>query len=99
MIVKDIEVASKQATQALQVIHTSLTEVSSACQTARGHFEQCREAFQKLATIIPHDQFYRYHDHWVFTTQCIVASIALTIFLEIGTLVSRDTVAEILGCT
>lgn len=97
MIVKDIESASKQATQTLQVIHTSLTEVSDACQTARKHFEECRVAFQKLAAIIPHNQFYRYHDHWVFTIQCIVSSIALTIFLEIGALVSRETVAEILG--
>ena len=71
--------------------------MSDACQAARKHFEECRLGFQKLAAIIPHNQFYRFHDHWTFTTQCIVSSIALTIFLEIGALVSRDTVAEILG--
>lgn len=98
IIVKDIENASKAAGQALTIIHTSLTDVSVGCQEARQQFALCREGFQKLAGIISEDRsYYRYHDHWTYTMQNLVSLVALTIFLEIGTLVSRETVAEILG--
>lgn len=51
----------------------------------------------KLAAIIPAGQYYKYSDHWHFLTQRIVFLIALTVYLEAGFLVSRETVAEILG--
>lgn len=65
---------------------------------AREKFEVCRQLFEKLAKTVPSGQYYRYNDHWSFLTQRLVFLIALTIFLEIGLLVERDTVAEILGC-
>lgn len=51
----------------------------------------------KLAAIIPAGQYYKYSDHWHFLTQRILFLIALTVYLEAGFLVSRETVAEILG--
>ncbi|XP_055612606.1 translin [Uranotaenia lowii] len=96
-IVREIDQAAKEATIALQVIHSSLSVVSSACGTARAQFELCRTGFQKLAEVVPVGQFYRYNDHWHFMTQRIVFLVALTVYLENGTLVSRDTTAEILG--
>lgn len=40
----------------------------------------------------------RYCDQWRFVTQRIVYFAVLTVFLEAGFLVTRDTTAEILGC-
>lgn len=65
---------------------------------AREQFEIARQLYEKLAKIVPQGQYYRYNDHWSFLTQRLVFLIALTIFLEVGTLVERDTAAEILGC-
>lgn len=71
--------------------------VSKACLEARNRFELCRGLYQKLAELIPTGQYYRYNDHWSFLTQKLVFLIALTVFIEAGFLVERDTVAEILG--
>lgn len=71
---------------------------SSGCLKAREQFEVCRTLYEKLAAVIPAGQYYRYCDHWSFLTQRIVFLIALNIFIEAGFLVTRDTVAEILGC-
>lgn len=71
--------------------------VSSGCLEAREQFEICRAFYEKLATIVPAEQYYRYCDHWSFITQRLVFLIALTIFLEKGFLVTRDTAATILG--
>ncbi|XP_058460634.1 translin [Malaya genurostris] len=96
-VVREIDQAAKEAAIALQVIHSSLTEISAACTNARTHFEVCRKGYQRLAELIPDGQYYRYNDHWHFLTQRVVFLVALTIYLEKGFLVSRDTAAEILG--
>lgn len=96
-IFRQLETESKEATAALQVIHISLTDVSKACQDARVVFEKCKALFKQLADVIPAGQYYRFSDHWNWTTQRIVSLIALVIYLEAGFLVSRDTCAEILG--
>lgn len=67
------------------------------CQRARTLFEAAQQGYAKLAKLIPKDEYYKYHDHWRFVTQRLSFLIALTIFLEVGILVSRETVAEILG--
>lgn len=96
-VVREIDQAAKEATIALQVIHSSLTEVSTACAAARNQFEVCRKGYQRLAGLIPEGQYYRYNDHWHFVTQRVVFLVALTVYLEKGFLVSRDTTAEVLG--
>lgn len=64
---------------------------------ARKVFEKCRGYYLELAAIVPQGSFYRYHDHWNWTTQRLISLIALVVYLEAGFLVSRDTCAEILG--
>lgn len=96
-VVREIDQAAKEATIALQVIHSSITEVSNACVAARNQFEVCRNGYQRLAGLIPEGQYYRYNDHWHFLTQRVVFLVGLTIYLEKGFLVNRDTAAEILG--
>lgn len=96
-MVREIDQAAKEATIALQVIHSSLAEVSGACLAARNQFEVCRKGYQRLAGLIPEGQYYRYNDHWHFLTQRVVFLVALTVYLEKGFLVNRDTTAEVLG--
>lgn len=84
--------------KSFQINNVLVILVMSACQLAREQFEICRVHYEKLAELIPAGQYYRYHDSWSFLTQKVVFLIALTIFLEAGFLVERDTVAEILGC-
>lgn len=64
---------------------------------ARVVFEKCRVLYEQLAGVIPIGQYYRFSDHWNWTTQRIVSLIALVVYLEAGFLVTRDTCAEILG--
>lgn len=64
---------------------------------ARAVFEKCRVLFTQLASIVPEGSFYRFHDHWNWTTQRLIGLIALVVYLEAGFLVTRDTCADILG--
>lgn len=75
------------------ILHT----VGNSCMLARKQFEDIRQHYKCLAEIVPAGQYYKYCDHWHFLTQRVVFLIALTVYLEVGTLVTRETVAEILG--
>lgn len=83
----------------LNICQIFYVAVMDGCLSAREQFEQCRVSYGKLAELIPAGQYYRYNDTWTFLTQKLISLIALTIFLEAGFLVERDTAAEILGCT
>lgn len=63
---------------------------------ARKSFEKCRVFYQQLSEVVQ-GQYYRFFDHWNWTTQRLVSLIALVVYLEAGFLVSRDTAADILG--
>lgn len=58
-ITKSIDQSAKDAAIALQVIHCSIAEVSNACAEARQKFNECREGYAKLASIVPVGQYYR----------------------------------------
>ncbi|XP_055532121.1 translin [Wyeomyia smithii] len=96
-VVREIDQAAKEAAIALQVIHSSLMDVPAACVNARAQFNVCRNGYRRLADLIPAGQYYRYNDHWHFPMQRVVFLVALTVYLETESLVSRDTAAEILG--
>ncbi|XP_044738662.1 translin [Chrysoperla carnea] len=98
--VRDIDRISREIVTLLQVIHqeqTADTEIPNTCLKARKYFDEVRVNYIKLASVVPQDQYYRFHDQWKFVTQRLAFLIALTIYLEVGILVSRETVAEILG--
>lgn len=96
-VVRQIEQHAKEATIRLQVIHSDVSKIGEACQSARKLFENCASVYKNLAELIPANQYHRYSDHWTFITQRIVFLVALTVYLEDGTLVNRETVADILG--
>ncbi|KAH8406384.1 hypothetical protein KR215_012026 [Drosophila sulfurigaster] len=97
IVVREIEHLAKDATIQLQIIHSDLSKVSSACGLARQQIEACAEKYQKLAALVPAGQYYRYSDHWTYITQRLIFLIALVIYLEAGFLVTRETAAEMLG--
>lgn len=97
LIFRRIDTESKEAVTVLQVIHSSLTDVMAACFKAREIFQKCNGLYQELSKVVPSGQYYRFSDHWNWTTQRLVSLIALVIYLEKGILVTRDTCAEILG--
>ncbi|KAJ8679574.1 hypothetical protein QAD02_015361 [Eretmocerus hayati] len=99
--VKEIERISRDIVMTLQNIHNEHTEeniiVAKYCLKARESFEEVRKQYQKLATLVPHDQYYRFHDHWRMVTQKLCFLASLVVYLEVKILVTRETVAEILG--
>ncbi|KAG4075334.1 hypothetical protein HA402_003125 [Bradysia odoriphaga] len=95
-IVKMIDTSTKQAATILQSIHSDITKIPESCVLARKHFSDCKEHYAKLGTIVPHQQYYRYNE-WHYPTQRVVFMIALTVYLENGSLVTREVVAETLG--
>lgn len=71
--------------------------VSEACLAARNTFETVRAGFDRLNEVVPEGQYYRYNDHWRFTTQRLCYLAALVVFLEKGFLIDKLTAAQILG--
>ncbi|XP_013119003.1 translin [Stomoxys calcitrans] len=97
VVVREIESLAKEATIQLQVIHCDLEKIDYACAGARKQISACADSYKKLAAIIPIGQYYKYSDHWTFITQRLVFIIAMVVYLEAGFLVTRETVAELLG--
>ncbi|XP_068146157.1 translin [Drosophila tropicalis] len=97
LVVREIEQLAKDATIRLQIIHSDLAQISSACGLARKQIEACAEKYEKLSALVRPGQYYRYSDHWTYITQRLIFLIALVVYLEAGFLVTRETVAEMLG--
>ena len=60
-------------------------------------FENAQQHYQQLAVIVPQGQYYRYHDQWKSVTQRLCFLASLIIYLEVKILVTKETVADILG--
>lgn len=75
-----------------------MISVLASCEKARSFFNQTKEKYTELASIVPKNQFYHYHDMWRFVNQRLTFLISLTLFLETGKLATINQVAEILGC-
>ncbi|XP_012220869.1 translin isoform X1 [Linepithema humile] len=104
IIVKDIEKNARDIMMILQNIHNTTNErvdesitVGNYCMKAREMFDKVREQYAKLAQVVPHNQYYRYNDQWRFVTQRLCFLIALVIYLEVKVLVTKETVASLLG--
>ncbi|KAK2577226.1 hypothetical protein KPH14_003372 [Odynerus spinipes] len=102
IIVREIEKSARDILMILQNIHNenSMEEniiVSQYCAKARELFEDVRKQYAKLAEIVPKDQYYRFNDQWRFVTQRLCFLASLIVYLEIKVLVTKETVAEILG--
>ncbi|XP_063984623.1 translin [Diachasmimorpha longicaudata] len=102
VIVKDTEKIARDIVIILQNIHNEHGKeedqtVSQNCAKARELFSTVRPQYDKLAQIIPKDQYYRFNDLWKYVTQRLCFLAALTVYLEVKILVTKETVADILG--
>ncbi|XP_043260629.1 translin-like isoform X2 [Colletes gigas] len=95
--VRDLEKSCRDILMILQNIHNEITVVSEYCAKARVIFEDVRKSYELLAKAVPKDQYYRFHDHWRFVTQKLCFLASLVIYLEIKVLVTKETVAAMLG--
>ncbi|XP_076763637.1 translin [Xylocopa sonorina] len=102
VIVRDLEKTARDILIILQNIHNgnNVEEniiVSEYCASSRELFDDVRKNYIRLADIVPKDQYYRFHDQWRFVTQKLCFLASLIIYLEIKVLVTKETVAEMLG--
>ncbi|KAK9307118.1 hypothetical protein QLX08_002445 [Tetragonisca angustula] len=101
-IVRNLEKSARDILMILQNIHNenNMEEniiVSQYCATSRELFIDVRKNYAKLTEVVPQDQYYRFHEQWRFVTQKLCFLASLIIYLEIKVLVTKETVAEILG--
>ncbi|XP_023246236.1 translin isoform X2 [Copidosoma floridanum] len=96
-IVRDIEKVSRNIVMVMQNIHNEIPEENKSCAEARNLFGEIRVYYEKLAFIVPKNEYYRFHDHWRMVTQKLCFLASLILYLEVGTLATIETVAEILG--
>jgi len=52
-----------------------------------------------LASIVPGDQYYRFHDHWRFSIQRLAFLASLVVYLESGQMAMIEQVAQMIGVT
>lgn len=104
VIVKEIEKIARDILIILQSIHNVVifrnqeeTIILGYCVNARELFDEVRKHYTNLAQMIPNDQYYRFHDQWRFVTQRLCFLVSLVVYLETKILVTKETVAEILG--
>ncbi|XP_032669332.1 translin [Odontomachus brunneus] len=104
VIVKEIEKNARDILIILQNIHNVVISkdqeevvIIKYCAHARELFEEIRKQYASLTALVPNDQYYRFHDQWRFVTQRLCFLVSLVIYLETKILVTKETVAEILG--
>ncbi|XP_026281261.1 translin isoform X1 [Frankliniella occidentalis] len=102
---KDIDQKTREIQTTLQIIHheggllKSFESVPECCSLARKLFLDVKSGFSKLSSIVPDNEYYRFHDHWRFSIQRLAFLGALTIYLESGQMAMIEEVAQLLGVT
>nr|AEE61486.1 unknown [Dendroctonus ponderosae] len=98
-IMKDIEKSLRETVIAMQVIHSEVNceYIHHSLLKARSLFEEVQKGFDWLDKTVPPGQYYRYNDHWRFSTQRLCFLAALIVFLEKGFLIDQVTAAQMLG--
>lgn len=76
---------------------TTFLTVTECCDQARKLFGDVQQGFSKLASIVPGDQYYRFHDHWRFSIQRLAFLASLVVYLESGQMAMIEQVAQMIG--
>ncbi|XP_066157391.1 translin [Euwallacea fornicatus] len=98
-IMKDLEKSLREIVIALQIIHTEVNceYIDEALLKARELLGEVQKGFDALDKVVPNGQYYRYNDHWRYSTQRLCFLVALIVFLEKGFLIDQVTAAQMLG--
>lgn len=97
--VNELENTSREILTLLQSIHQvqNLKRVPEICQKSQTYFAKVKDQYANIASKVPENQYYRFHDHWRFVTQRLSFLAAFVFYLESESLISRDQTAATLG--
>ncbi|KAL4228664.1 hypothetical protein ACF0H5_011709 [Mactra antiquata] len=98
-VVRELEQTAREILTQLQSVHQTngIKSVSSICDKCVPMFETVREKMASLNSKIPVNQYYRYNDQWRFSLQRLAFLSAYLTYLQSETLVTRESVAQIIG--
>lgn len=71
--------------------------IDDYCATARVYLGNARFHYERLAQIVPKNQYYKYHDQWRSVTQKLCFLSCLIMYLEMRALLNKRSCAETLG--
>ncbi|XP_075465990.1 translin isoform X2 [Ascaphus truei] len=98
-VVQTLEQTAREILTLLQGVHqgSGFKDIPEKSLKAREHFSTVTSQLASLKIKFPADQYYRFHEHWRFVLQRLVFLAAFLVYLESETLVTRETIAQILG--
>lgn len=79
------------------VIISLFAVIHDYCATARIYLGHARSHYERLAKIVPKNQYYKYHDQWRSVTQKLCFLASLVMYLELRALLNKKNCAEMLG--
>lgn len=99
VVVRDLDQTARLLLTVLQAIHhkNGADEITAICKESEPIFKTVREHYKVLASTLPNDEYYRYHDHWRFSMQRVSFLAALQVYLKSEQIITRAQVAEMLG--
>jgi len=98
LIVRDLEQKARDILLVMQKIHhQGSTKFADICTKARNEFEQVRVLYDQLSKCISPQEYFKYADHYRFINQRFVYVAALLVYLESGTMISKEEAAKFIG--
>ncbi|CAB4391768.1 Translin [Rhizophagus irregularis] len=96
--VRDYEKTCRYIMAVLNRVHSaSSEEVPEIAKEALGRFNEVKQHLANLSKIVPHQQFYKYYDHWCRTLQKSLFIAAFAIYLSSEKLISSEQVENLCG--
>ncbi|XP_045208227.1 translin-like [Mercenaria mercenaria] len=98
-VVRDVEQTAREILTQLHSVHQpdGIKSVSIFCEKCVPMFETIRQNMGVLGAKVPANQYYRYNDQWRFVIQRLAFLSAYLTYLQSETLVTRETVAQMIG--
>jgi len=98
LTVRDLEQKARDILLIMQKIHhQGSIKIIDICSKARNEFEQVRVLYEQLSNFISPQEYFKYADHYRFINQRFVYVAALLVYLESGTMISKEEAAKIIG--
>jgi len=99
VIVRDLEQAARETLTIMQRIHQEdgLRNIGDICTKANDKLQSIPPLYAALKQKIPPNEYFKYHDHFRFSTQRLVFLTAFIEYLQKESLVSKESVADKLG--
>jgi len=99
LLVRDLEQKAREILLIMQKIHhpTGLVKITDLCAKARNEFDGVHALYDQLAKCISAQEYFKYADNYRYTNQRFVYVAALLVYLESGTMISREEAAKTIG--